>query len=62
MKTITEVRRAFWEAHPKFKSEYRKSKRQNQYNATIRTSFVDFVDSIARDGQITQRLASRATL
>lgn len=62
MKTITAVRKAFWEAHPQFKSEYRVKKRQNAYNATIRTAFVDYVDSIRRDGVISEGLAQRVTL
>lgn len=62
MKTITAVRTAFWEAFPQFKSEYRKRKRQNEYSTDIRCTFVDFVDSLHRDGQITDNLAQRVTL
>lgn len=62
MKTVTELRNAFWATHEEFKSEYRKSKRQNDYNATIRAAWVDYVDSMAKDGQITRDLANRAIL
>jgi hypothetical protein len=62
MKTITQVRKAFWESFPEFKSEYRVNKRQNSYNATIRTTFVDYVDSLAKDGTISEKLANRVTL
>jgi hypothetical protein len=62
MRTITEVRRAFWEAHPQFKSEYRKTWRQNQYNTDIRCSFVSYVDSLCRDLVITEKLAYKVTL
>ena len=62
MKTITEIRAAFWESHPEFASHYRKTWRQNRYNATIRSAFVDFVDYLARDGQISENLAFRVTL
>lgn len=62
MKTITQVRMAFWEAFPEFKSDYRKTWRQNQYNATIRTTFVNYVDSLRKDNSITESLANRVTL
>ena len=61
-KTINEVRTFFWAAFPEVQSEYRKTWRQNQYNATIRTTFVDFVDNLQRDGQISESLANRVTL
>ena len=60
--TIAEIRKAFWEAHPEFKSEYRSKKHQNDYNPTIRTAFVDWLDSMRRDGTISDRHAKNATL
>lgn len=62
MKTQKQVRENFWECFPEFKSEYRKSYRQNQYRTDIRVSFVDYVDSLRRDGIITENLAQRVTL
>lgn len=62
MKTQKEVRSAFWESFPEFRSEYRKTYRQNQYRTDIRVSFVDFVDSLQRSGQISESLAQRVTL
>jgi len=62
MKTIGDVRRAFWDAHPEFKSEYRARKRQNEYYTDIRCSFVDFVDYLQRNGDISEKLAQRVTL
>ena len=62
MKTVTEVRNAFWASHEEFQSEFRKTWRQNRYNATIRSSFVMFVDNLHRDGQISDNLKNRATL
>ncbi len=62
MKTITEVRNSFWDNHPQFRSEYRKTWRQNQYNATIRSCFVDYVDHLQKDGVISESLAYRVTL
>lgn len=62
MKTQNEVRRAFWEENPEFKSEYKRSYKQNQYNATIRSAFVMWVDFIHKDGRISDKLADRVTL
>lgn len=62
MNTVKEIRVAFWEAHEQFKSHFRKSYSQNDYNTDIRTSFVDFVDSLERNGEISNKLAKRATL
>lgn len=62
MKTQTAVRNSFWASFPEFKNQYRITYKQNQYNATIRSSFVDFVDSLRRDGQISENLANRVTL
>ena len=61
-----QIREAFWSAHPHFEEQAREagifSKRQNHHCATVRCSFVDFVDSLARDGQISESLAFRTTL
>jgi hypothetical protein len=61
-----QVRAAFWEAYPSFDHQAReagiRSKRQNEQCATVRCTFVDFVDSLARDGQISDALANRVTL
>lgn len=62
MKTISDIRRQFWADHPQFKDEYRKTYRQNRYNTTIRCSFVDYVDYLERNGEISESLANRATL
>ena len=62
MKTVTSVRRLFWESHPQFSNAFRKTYRQNRYNATIRSVFVEFVDSLNRDGEISDSLANRVTL
>lgn len=62
MKTIQEVRAAFWEAHPGFGRERRVKKRQNEYRADIRAAFVNYVDYLNRKGDISDALASRVTL
>lgn len=62
MKTVKAIRAAFWEQHPEFKPEFRTQYRQNDYRTDIRISFCDFVDHLEKDGQITEKLASRVTL
>ena len=62
MTTQKQVRESFWEDHPQFKSEYRSRKRQNDYKCDIRCAFVDYVDHLERDGQISEELADRVTL
>ena len=62
MKTISEVRLAFWRDHPEFKEYFRKGKRQNDYNTDIRVTFVDWVDYIHRNGEISDKLARTVTL
>lgn len=60
------LRAAFWAAYPSFEHQAREagiySKSQNYHCATVRCSFVDFVDMMAKDGQISSKLAQRATL
>lgn len=60
MTTQTQVRDAFWltffvEGKPR---EYR-GKRQNDLPTDVRCAFVDFVDSLARSGEISATLAHR---
>jgi hypothetical protein len=62
MRTIKEVRNAFWDAHPEYRNERRSRKRQNDYCTDIRCSFVDYVDHLERCGVISEKLAHRATL
>jgi len=61
-----DLRAAFWAAHPDFEFQAREagifSKRQNSHCATVRCSWVDFVDNMQKSGQISEKLAFRATL
>ena len=61
-----QIRAAFWAAYPHFDEQARaagiRSKRQNEHCATVRCTFVDFVDSLRRNGEISEALASRVTL
>jgi len=66
MTTQKQVRAAFWEAYPDFDFQAReagiRSKGQNAQCATVRCTFVDYVDMLARNGQISEALAARVTL
>lgn len=55
------VREAFWE---NYGDEFPRvpGQTQNDYPANVRATFVDFVDALARDGVISERLAERVTL
>ena len=61
-----DLRRAFWIAHPHFAEQAREagilSKRQNHHCATVRCTFVDWIDWLQREGRISSTLADRATL
>ena len=60
--TFPQIRKMFWDNSPQFKNEYRTKKKQNDYCCDIRCSFVDFVDFLLKDGQITERQANNITL
>lgn len=63
MKTISEVRQAFWNEYAEYYGhEFKTRKRQNDYSADCRCAFVDFVDYLERDGQISQKLANMVML
>jgi len=61
--SLTKLRDLFWQSLPSdLASQRRFRKRQNDYNATIRSAWVDFVDHQHRDGAITDNMADKATL
>lgn len=66
IKTQTQVRENFWgflrEVNPGLATKYRRTKRQNDYPTDIRVTFIDYVDSLRKNGQITEALATRVTL
>ncbi len=57
-----DIREAFWADNPAFDDERDDTKSQNDYNADIRTAFVDWLDGAARDGRVSDEVASEATL
>jgi len=58
--TESQVRAAFWQGMPA--DSYVRGKRQNGYNATIRSEFVEFVDMLQKSGHISESLSERVTL
>lgn len=64
--TQKQIRAQFWLDHPSFDHQAReagiRSKPQNEHCATVRCAFVDYVDMLRREGQISEALANRATL
>lgn len=58
MTTQKEIRAAFKEVCP----EYKTSKSHNEQNTTVKTEFSFFIDSLRRDGLISEKLAARVTL
>lgn len=59
MTTQKQIRASFWEAHPDARC---KRGRDGDYLTDTRVAFVDYVDMLQRDGQISEALASRVTL
>ena len=59
-----QIRAAFWEQHPE--ADRRKitdhAGTGKMHTTDTRCAFVDFLDSLHRDGQISDALANRATL
>lgn len=71
--TQKQLRDAFWEAHPQFKRGVKRigtkdgraiyaPKKQNDYPADVRMAWCDFVESMNRNGEISDDLTERATL
>ena len=69
MTTQKQIRAAFWAAHPTAdRKRYpardwtREDNTRQDYCTDTRCAFVDFVDHLARSGEISEALANRATL
>ena len=54
------LRKSFWEDHPQYKRI--PGKTQNDYPADTRMAWCDYVEYMARIGEISDALAGRATL
>lgn len=64
MKTQREIRDAFWDSSGfhRVKTPRGRYLTQNEYCTDVRVAFVDFVDHLAREGTISESLASKVTL
>lgn len=66
MTTQRQIRKRFWLEHPDFDFQCREAgilgKPQNEHCATLRCTFVDWIDSLQKGREISQALAERATL
>lgn len=60
--TYKDVRDLFFEMYPEFKAERRYRKPQKDFSTTCRCMFVDFVDYLCKDEQITRKQADNITL
>ena len=60
MTTQNAVRFSFWNNHAKLQRV--SGWTQNDYPADTRMAFCDFVEMLARDGEISESLAARCTL
>ena len=60
--TQKQIRASFWESFPQYASERRARKTQNDYKCDIRQDFCFYVESLRRDGQISEKLAYKVTL
>ena len=59
--TQADLRNYFWHVSYPY-SQRKKGYKQNDYNTDVRTAWVDFVDMMHRNGQISGKLADEATL
>ena len=63
MTTQAAVRDSFWHnCGSRIAGYYVKGRRQNDYPADVRMAFIDYVDALQKDGDITEALAYRVTL
>lgn len=60
--TFKQIRDMFFEMHPQFQCERRYRKPQKEYSTDCRCAFVDFIDYLHKDRQITDKQASEITL
>lgn len=60
--TQWDVRAAFWRECGHLPGVTRRRGRDGDYLTDTRCTFADFVDTLARDGRISERLAERVTL
>jgi len=60
--TQRELRKAFWEQAGALGEYFKATYRQNDYSTTVRCDWCDYVETMYRNGHISEALAQRATL
>lgn len=60
--TFKEVRNMFFEMCPEFKAERKKGKKQNDFSCDCRCTFVDFVECLRKNGEISDKQVDKLTL
>lgn len=63
--TQAQVRRAFWDYTQYDEAEEKRQKRTRRdkdYRTDVRCAFVDYVNALRQDGQISEALAFKVTL
>jgi hypothetical protein len=62
IKNQREIRLEFWDAHPDASRKRVRCGVERVYVCDTRVAFVDFIDQLCRNGDISPALADRATL
>lgn len=62
LKSQKAINSRFFEDHPEFRDEYRTRKKHNDYSTDCRCAYVDWVDYMNRNGEISDALRDRTTL
>ena len=66
MKTKAEIRNAFWkylkDTKPELAAQRRSRKKQNDYCADIRLTFIDYMDYMSKNKEITEKQRISITL
>ena len=58
----SQLRAAFWQTFPQFATLQRSRKAQNDDPTDVRVTWCDFIEAARSNGEITDRVAERATL
>jgi|688.fasta_scaffold309549_4 hypothetical protein len=61
-----QIRQAFWQylklINPELYKQGKRSKRQNEQKTDVRLTFIDFVDHLYNDGDISEAMRKKVTL
>lgn len=60
--TFKQARDMFFDTYTMYKSERKRGKKQNQFTCDCRTDFCDFVDSLHKEGLLSDKQRYNITL